>query len=237
MEEQTNLEKPQLGPLARLWGVIGSPTRTFTYLRDNPTWLLPFIIVAIATTLFAWRVSPLGLEERKKMILQSEKIPQEKKEEIIQKMEEKGGRDWKIIVFTPLGLLLVLVVQAGVFYFGASLLLGGEGSFRQVFSTCNYANFITIPALLIRTPLILAKNTLHIQTGLALLLPTEASKSIPYRFLAHFDFFQIWTLILISIGISAIYGFNPKKSAGMVFSWWLLWIILSLALRGLLTVI
>ncbi len=236
MEEQIGIEEGRLGPLTRLWGVIVSPTRLFSYLKENPTWFLPFLIVAIATTLFAWRMAPLGLEERKKIILRSERIPQEKKEEIIQRMEEKGGRDWKIIIFTPLGLLLVLGVQAGVFYFGASLILGGEGSFRQVFSICSYANFIAIPALAIKTPLILAKNTLHIQTGLALLLPTEKSKTILYQFLNHLDFFQIWTLILASIGITAIFGFNLKKSAGMVFSWWLLWIIISLVLKNLFKV-
>ncbi len=235
MEEQTALEKPQLGTLARLWGVIGSPTHTFTYLRDNPTWLLPFLIVAIALTIFSWRVAPLSIEEGKKRIMQSERIPQEKKEEIIQKMEQGQGANWKML-FVPIGFLLTLAVQAGVFYFGASLLLGGEGSFRQVFSACSYANFVTIPALVIKAPLILAKNNLHIQTSLALLLPTEAAKSLPYRFLDHFDFFQIWILILVSIGISATYRFNLKKSAGMVFSWWLLWIILSLALRSLIKV-
>ena len=234
-ENQIALEKTKLGPLARLWGVITSPTRAFAYLRDNPTWLLPFLIVAIALTLFSWRVAPLSIEEGKKRIMQSERIPDEKKEEIIQKMEESQGANWKML-FVPIVFLLTLAVQAGVFYFGASLLLGGEGSFRQVFSTCSYANFVTIPALVIKAPLILAKNTLHIQTSLALVLPTEASKNLLYRFLGHFDFFQIWILILVSIGISEIYGFKLKKSAGMVFSWWLLWIILSLALSSLVKV-
>ncbi len=234
-ENQIALEKTKLGPLARLWGVITSPTRAFAYLRDNPTWLLPFLIVAIALTIFSWRIAPLSIEEGKRRIMDSKNLTEEQKEERIQKVEEMGGASWRIL-FVPIVFLLTLAVQAGVFYFGASLLLGGEGSFRQVFSTCSYANLIAIPTLVIKAPLILAKNTLHIQTSLALLLPVEASKSLLYRFLGHFDFFQIWILILVSIGISEIYGFRLKKSAGMVFSWWLLWIILSLALSSLVKV-
>ncbi len=234
-ENQIALEEVKLGPLARLWGLITNPSRTFTYLRDNPTWLLPFLIVAIALTIFSWHTFPLSMEEGKRRILQSERIPEERKEEIIQKMEEGGGANWKML-FVPIGFLLTLAVQAGVFYFGASLLLGGEGSFRQVFSACSYANFVAIPALVIKAPLILVKKSMHIQTSLALLLPSEASKSLLYRFLGHFDFFQIWIMILISMGITTVYGFNLKKSAGMVFSWWLLWIILSLVLRTLFKV-
>ncbi len=231
-EEQVVLKEAKLGPVTRLLGVITSPTRIFAYLRDNPTWLLPFLVVAIALILFSWRTSPLQIEEGKRRIMQSERIPEERKEEIIQKMDERGGASWRML-FVPLVLLLTIAVQAGVFYFGASLLLGGEGSFRQVFSACSYANFVAIPALVIKAPLILVKKSMHIQTSLALLLPSEASKNLLYRFLGHFDFFQIWIMILISMGITTIYGFNLKKSAGMVFSWWLLWIILSLVLGSL----
>jgi hypothetical protein len=92
---------------------------------------------------------------------------------------------------------------------------------------------VSLPAVIIKLPLMLVKKNLHVQTSLAAAMPSGTDESVPFKILAHFDIFTIWQIALISIGFSAVYKFNVKKSASMVIGFWALWVIISMGFTAL----
>jgi len=95
-----------------------------------------------------------------------------------------------------------------------------------------YSSLVAIPAAIIKIPLVFMRETIEIQTSLALLLPPDMKESFVYRIFANFDIFTIWTLILTSLGFAVMYNFSRKKSATAVVILWLLWVFVSSALAG-----
>jgi hypothetical protein len=73
-----------------------------------------------------------------------------------------------------------------------------------------------------------------VQTSLAAILSEANPTSLPFLILSRFDIFEIWQIAVVSIGISIIYRFNIKKSAGLVIGLWTLWSIIWVALNNLL---
>jgi hypothetical protein len=115
--------------------------------------------------------------------------------------------------------------------------MGGEAKFKKVFSVVAWSSLVGVLAGIIKTPLILSKGTLQgVTTSLAILLPTPEpgqSPSVLYQLLTKFDVFTIWTIALYCIGLAVIYKFTTKKSATLVISLWIIWIIISVALGSI----
>ena len=65
---------------------------------------------------------------------------------------------------------------------------------------------------LVKTPLIMATKNLYAPTSLALLLPEADPQSPLFVALNTVDIFVIWSLVVLTIGISAISGFTTAKS-------------------------
>jgi len=132
------------------------------------------------------------------------------------------------------GVFIYVLVISAVLYFGGSVLLGGDALFKQVLSVFGYSSLVSIPALIVKVPLILVKKSVRIQTSLAALMPSGSDESVLFKILAKFDIFTIWQIALISMGLAVVYKFSTKKSATMVVAFWAVWIILSVAVSSLL---
>ncbi|MFQ6092524.1 MAG: YIP1 family protein, partial [bacterium] len=159
-------------------------------------------------------------------------IPDDRKDDIIENVEA-GARGWRAYigsVLTPIGVLVVLAAVSGIFLFFGNMLFGGQASFRQVLSMYAHAGVIAVPASVVKVPLILAQQSLRVQTNLALFLSADAEQSLLYRLLAKFDIFTIWEVILLIIGLAAIYRFSNGRASAIVLTLWGLWIAVSLAL-------
>jgi hypothetical protein len=117
-------------------------------------------------------------------------------------------------------------------------MMGGETKFKKVFSVMAWSSLVGMVGQILKTFLILSKGTSRgVVTSLAILMPTpELGEKTPilYRFLSRFDLFTIWELIIWIIGLAVIYRFETKKSAMLVLSLWAIWVLISVALGGLL---
>lgn len=226
--------------LQRIWGIYTKPRETMEYLSQKPDWILPVVVVAVAVLLsglilYPTVIRPQQVEQISKQFRENANIPPEQ----AQQMEERALR------FTegPFGLLtgiggmvvfaLLSILIPALVFFWLGQLLGGEGAFRNVLSIVSYASLVVVPGLIVRTPLMLAKHSVGVQTSLALVLSPEQEGSFLFRFLAQFDIFVIWQLILAALGLAILYRFSKQKAAALVFGLWLLWAILLTFLGGL----
>ena len=233
MEEVTSTfpqeEKP-MGGASKIINLFFEPKKVFESLKIKPTWLVPFIIVAMLGIGSFYFTYPLMMKQQVEKIRENEKIPDEQKQMIIEKMTEQNHPPLWQLPFAPVGVIVVFAIVSAVLFFVFNVLLGGDSTFRRVFSVFCYSSLIGIPSMVVKFPLTMMKQDLNVQTSLALLLSADSKDTFLYRVLSGFDIFTLWQVILISIGMGVLYSYTTKKAFTVVF---VLWVLLILGMSGL----
>ncbi|MCU0606239.1 MAG: hypothetical protein MUF78_02165 [Candidatus Edwardsbacteria bacterium] len=102
-----------------------------------------------------------------------------------------------------------------------------------MFTATAWAMMVNLPSSLVRVPLILAQETIKVQTSLALILPPEMEESFIYRLLAQVDVFTLWMLFVMATGYSVFTGLDRRRSYAATYGAWGLWALVAAALGGM----
>jgi hypothetical protein len=227
-------EKKEAGVFEKITGIFISPRETFEALDRKPTWLVPFIIIAVMTLGMTLLTRDIGMQDMMAKFQASE-MPQEQIDKIT--AQTQGIGKYIQMVLIPVATLAIWAIFAGILMFCGNTLLGGSAKFKKLFSMISWSSFVGALAILVNTAIILSKGTTQgVTTSLAVLMPVPGLSDKPslfYRLLSKFDLFTIWSLILWTIGLSVIYKFTMKKSAGLVVALWAVWIVISIAFGNL----
>jgi hypothetical protein len=226
-------EEKTMGGASKVLNTFFEPRRVFESLKIKPTWLVPFIIVALLGIGFYYYTYPFIMDQQVERIQENERIPQEQKERIVEKLKERDHPPMWQLALAPAGSLVSLVVVAAVLFFVFNVLLGGDSSFRRVFSVYCYSALIAIPSMIVKFPLIMTKGNLNVQTSLALILSPDAKDTFLYSVFSSFDIFTIWQVILVSMGMGVMYKYSTKKAFTAVLVLWIIWILLKSGLSTL----
>lgn len=218
-------ERP-MGGAAKIINIFFEPRKVFESLKIKPTWLVPFIIVALLGLGFFYYTFPYMVDQQVERIRDNERIPEQQKEMIIERMKESSHPPAWQLAIAPAGTLVALVIVSAVLFFAFNVLMGGDSSFRRVFSVYCYSALIAIPAMIVKFPLIMSKGNLNVQTSLALLLSPDAKDSFLYKVFSSFDVFTVWQVILVSMGLGVMYRHSTKKALTAVVILWIIWIFL-----------
>jgi hypothetical protein len=132
------------------------------------------------------------------------------------------------LIFTSIFALLVWVT----INFG----FGGTSKFGQVFAVNMYANLVmNIKFLLAAAALFagVAADSFLISnpvgTNVGYFLSPDAPKAL-MALCTHIDIFEIWSVILTTIGVSIVAKVSRGKSAAAVVGWW---VVIVLVLVGI----
>lgn len=226
-------EKP-MGGASKILNIFFEPKKVFESLKIKPTWLVPFLIVALLGIGFFYYTYPFIMHQQVERIQENEKIPEEQKEKIIEKMTEKDHPPLWQLSFAPIGTLVTFVIVAAVLFFVFNVLLGGDSAFRRVFSVYCYSSLVAIPAMVVKFPLIMMKGNLNVQTSLALLLSPNDKDTFLYSVFSSFDIFSFWQVILVSMGLGVMYKYSTKKAFTAVLILWIIYILAKSALSSVL---
>lgn len=220
-----------------LWQKIGllfwEPSATFRALARKTGWLdiaIPVLLGLIVLIAVTEKITPLTTSYAKEMILQNEKIPAEQRASLFERIEKQQHSPMKY-VWIVISVLLKVAVVAGFFLLVNNFIVGGTGGYVQGLAVVSYVNLVDIVAMAVRTPLMLAQETVKVYTSPALFI--EESKTFFFRFMAGLDLFAFWKTILLAVAVSA---FTPKKfkpalAAFIIF--WLIYVALMALLGGL----
>lgn len=238
MEENVQVQTQQetkLSFLTKLVLIFTNPSKVFHNLKLYPDWLLPILIILVLTVTSAFLLKDLGMQTAKQRILDSEQIPEEQKDAIIERMEQGGPMQsvWTIggtIVF----ILISFSVVAGVFYLSGNFVFGGSTTYKTMFSVYTWGYMVSILETVIKIPLILVKKSLHVYTSLAVLFDPAESNTTLFKLANAIDIFSLWRLFLWGLGITIIYKFSQAKSYGIVIFWYIIWTLISIGLSSII---
>ncbi|NIR48748.1 YIP1 family protein [candidate division KSB1 bacterium] len=226
----------ELNVFQKVVGIFTSPRETFESINERPSWLIPYIIVVVISLVSGFLVTDIAIQDQISRIEANPNISQDRAEAIIGRIEEQatGARKYFNLALSPIIILLAMVIVSGILLFCGNIILGGEGNFKKVFAVYAWSSLISVLAAIVKTPLILATETTDVATNLAVLLPSEDRFSMLYRILAQVDFFTIWLVIVISIGLSVIYRFHLQKTLVVVATLQIIWAAIKIGFSSLM---
>ncbi|MGB7062636.1 MAG: Yip1 family protein [Candidatus Zixiibacteriota bacterium] len=228
MEETVQTYQPEektMGGLSKVVNIFFEPRKVFESLKIKPTWLVPVIIVAVLGMGFFYYTFPYIMKEQVQNIRDNDRIPEEHKERIIERMTEAEHPPIWQMAIAPAGTLVYVVIVAAVLFFVFNVLMGGDSGFRRVFSVFCYSSLVAIPSMIVKFPLVMMKGNVNVQTSLGLLLSPDAKGSFLHSVLSSFDIFNVWQVILVSMGLGVLYKFSTKKAFTTVVILWIIWIL------------
>jgi len=228
--------QPSLSPVARIFGVLFSPKKTFEDIVRKPSWIAP-ILVSTVLSIIAVVVLNQRVNWREYIAQQLEKSPRSAQLSADQKQQQvEVGAKFTVAIVYVAGVIVPIcfALVVGLVMMGAYNLLAGAGArFATSFAIVAHAGMVGI----VSTPIFLLVLFLKpygtidpdnpVVTNLGALLPDESAKWL-VTLCKSLDIFTIWLLILIAIGFSAV---NPKKLKGaksfiIAFSVWAVFVVL-----------
>jgi hypothetical protein len=237
-------EPKGINPIARMFGVLFEPGKTFEDIAARPNFMVPMIVAmllgCLTTALFTQRVGwERMMRQQMEMNQRSRDLPADQKEQAIQMYSRMGpmfGYGGSII-----GLPLMFLILAGVSLGMAKGIMSAPISFKQAFAAVAYgwmpniiAAILTIVVMFLKSPDdFRLDNPLVFNAG-AFMDPLTSNKFI-YSLASSFDLLWVWSLVLMGFGFKAAGGkkFSTGGAMAAVFVPWLVWVLGKSALAGL----
>lgn len=184
--DQEEYQPQDLSLVNRMIRIFFAPSETFEAVGMRHSWLDWFvpIVLVIALSLVTLQITmPVIMETQKEALQERLKdMPEEQRQQTMEMMQKTGGIA-SMVAIPVFGFILLFII-AGILLLIARYGLGGEVSYGQMLAVWGYSSLIGIIAIIVRTPLMLAKETAMVYTGLGMLIPDEMLKTFLGRVLA-----------------------------------------------------
>lgn len=204
--------------LARLIGVITSPKATFESVIAHPKALGILVIICLisAVTLGWFFSTQIGRDAWLNSMIERGG-PQMTDQQIsaMEKMLPFVG--YFAIGQALIGVPIFMVLIAGLLYAIFNAAMGGTATFKQVFAVVVHSWVIPAVSQLFTLPLAYAKGELKSSTSLGVLLPMIDDSTFLGKFIGAIDFFMIWALIVLAIGLAVLYRRKTQSIATILF--------------------
>ncbi len=211
-----------------------APSKVFKAIKEKPRWIMPIIIVLVVVTVTAALTVHFS---RDAIVARQEEAMIERgltEEQMEQARQFTSGPI--IVISSAVGALFFTVVLLALFTLIVNLfipLFSGESGFKTVFSVICYSALIAVPAAILKLILIGITKSPFVTTSLALLVPNLAKESFTYQLLSSFDFFVIWQMILVAMGINITNNVPKKNAYILIFIIWFVSIFIGIGFRGI----
>ncbi|MEO0078475.1 MAG: YIP1 family protein [candidate division WOR-3 bacterium] len=209
-----------------MFDIFFSPTKAFSRLKEKPRWLVPLVIVVVASVAAAMVTTRFvdWKEQRNKAVerMRERNMSEEDIAKATEGMERLfssplvryGGPFVNSLLVTSIGLVVLALI-----YNVMVPLLGGTSSFSHSLAVVTNAALVTVPGLLLRIVLSLLTRSAEATTSLAALFP-HLKNGFLMVILSRLDPFAIWQLFLAGLGLSVVFQLKGSKSYWLVFSVW-----------------
>lgn len=219
-----------------IWRVFYEPKAFFTGLLNKKAWIVPFILIVIIGGIVGHFVRPIVTKDafagiERQMEQSRDALGEAQYNEIMNRIESKKAEALsnKITWYMPLVMVgipfVMMLIIAGIGKLAGSSMLGGKAAFWLVINVIAFTGLIGLAGDIIRSVMILAKDTSYVYLGLGLLKPINDGSFLHYL-LRQIELFSVWRLAATCIGLGAVYGMSGKKFAYVIVPIWIVFILL-----------
>jgi hypothetical protein len=205
--------KPAPGLLARMVGVLLSPRETFAAVAAKPRWLGVMLVTMVMSSAAYYVI--LGSQDMQDAIVDQQITAIESRGSAVS--DEQVANMERFIGYLPVGYAVGIFVLGPLF--GAAIagivtgifttLMGGNGTFKQVFAVMSHAGVIpAISALFIAGMLAAGVKPIGVRppgANLGVFLPMLEETSFVAVMLRSIDMFLLWWMVVLAIGLGVLY--------------------------------
>jgi len=193
--------------VARFIGIITAPRATYEAVVGHPKWfgMLALSAIGLALLIGGFLFTKVGQDAWLDAAINSPLTGQVSDQQIqgMEKMAPFVG--YITVAYMLIFMPLFMVIVSGILYAIFNAAMGGNATFKQVFTVVVHAGPVGVLSQLFTVPLNYFRGTMTSATTLAVLLPMLPEKSFAARLLGMIDLFLIWQLIVLSIGLAVLY--------------------------------
>jgi hypothetical protein len=195
-----------------LSGVIATPARAVAKAMEGKRWRAALLLILVVTAACTFVTFPVTKAEQARFIRDSE---------FAEKLSDEQLAD--LDKFTPMqramgavyaAAFAALTLAIGAFFIYLFFKVGGaEGLYVNYFSGVALASVLDmVLGGALKSALVVLKKTVMVHTGLTMFFPGLDFRSLPFLALAQFDFFSLWYLAALALGIAVFAKIGLKKS-------------------------
>ena len=189
----------------RFIGIITAPRATYESIVAHPKWfgMLALTVLAIVVLVGGFMSTKVGQDAWFDAATNRPGITDQQ----LQGMEKIVPflglvTAASMLIFMP----LMLVVISGILFAIFNAALGGNATFKQVFTVAVHAGPIGVLAQLFTVPMNYARGSMTSATNLYVMVQSFVDEtSFTGRFLGMIDLFLVWQLIVLSMGLAVLY--------------------------------
>jgi len=232
---------PTKNTLQRIAGVLFAPAETFEDIARKPNILGPLLIIVLlgyVSTFFIVQRMDWNAVMEAQMDAMKKQNPNMSQQDFDRVAKVSSAMGKVIGWISPLMGVVWYVILAGVLLL-AFRMTGGEGNFQQALSTTLYAWMPLLINGIILTIVIIARGSVD-PTQMATVLKSNPAflvdmkeHAVLFSLLSTFDIFTIWTIILLIIGFAAVSKSSKAKSAAIVISLWVVFILIKIGFAAI----
>ena len=238
--------EPPLSEGARVVNTFFAPSKTFTDIRRNASWWVPWLVLSLVSIAFAFTVQKkVGFDQVvqntfKMVPKQAEKIdqmPAEQKARVLQVQalsRELTSYAW------PAWWILIFVIFGGIYMATFNFGLGAEISFKQSMAVVAFGSLPQVfKSLLAMVAMFMPgfdpegfmmQNP--VATNLGALISEPTQHMTLYAFLSGLDIIAIWSTILMGIGYACISKVKRGTAITVMFGWYALFLLLGVGIAA-----
>jgi hypothetical protein len=224
---------PLKGPdsaVGRLVGTFVSPVRTFAAIAARPTFLAPLVL----WTAMSFLVSELVLSRTdwRAVVVENAARREAKmtEKQIDQAVETSQRLKWLFELFAAAAPAVIAGITAGALWIGCQA-FGWELRFRQAFGVVAHAFLPGVAAAVALLALLWGRATIDpnaiddvLRTSPAFLVDRKADKTL-HSLLASLDVLSLWSMGLMTLGLSSAAGASRGRVAALILSLWGLYVL------------
>jgi hypothetical protein len=213
-----------------MFGVLTSPKETFSAIAARPRWLGVMAITLAITAICQYVIlSSPAMQEA--MIAQATRNPNMNDAQVAatEQFIPRLPAIFAVATFV-LGPLLTAII-AGLFLLIFSALMGGTGTFKQVYSIVAHSGVVSMLSGLLSAGLIMlgAPPTGPNPPGanLGIFVPMLEETSFVTQFLSAIDLVLVWWVVTLSIGLAVLYR---RRTGGIAITLLGLYVLFALVI-------
>ncbi|HEY6372994.1 MAG TPA: YIP1 family protein [Candidatus Sulfotelmatobacter sp.] len=225
-------EPAPLSEAARIVNTFIAPSKTFTDLRRNASWWVPFLLMAIISILFVYsveqkigfrKVTENQLQMSPKQSAQLDNLPADQRE--TQMRQRTIGTKW-VSYFFPVVTLIIWLIIASLMFATFKFAAGADVSFKVSLAIVIFAALPGALKTLLAMASVLAgmsPDSFSFQNPVATnpgYFMNPADSPFLFSVASSLDIFLIWTLVLTAIGFSCVSKVKRSTAFIIVFGWW-----------------
>jgi len=207
----------------RVIRLFTSPREAFAMPWPRNLWILPLLIMLGVSTTQSLLLRDIALEAQIDR-LSAMDISQAQRDAILDSIESRSTGNVGVLIQTVLGVLFSIglwyLFPALLYMVGLNFMLGAKLRYGDILGVTMLTALLHGLRELIRLPIMLFNNTLHVYTGPAALADSQHRALL--ALLQRFDLFDIYRIFLLTIGFAAISGLSAKRTAIPVLAVWVL---------------